>query len=77
MPVSNLRFDDTLVHGQIRTRDTKVVQMRPENLEANPPTRPITILCWLDAGSYAALIIVMSRTLIRSRFALQPTFVVH
>ena len=37
MPVSNLRVDDTLVHGHIRTRDTKVVQMRPENLEANPP----------------------------------------
>ena len=56
MPVSKLRLDDNLLHGQTRTRDPKVVQLRRQILEANAPTRPITILCWVNAGVYLALL---------------------
>ena len=52
MPVSKLRVDDSVHHGQTRTRDAKVVVLRRQNLQAYPPTRPITILSWWDAGVY-------------------------
>ena len=67
--VSKLRFDDNLLHGHMRTRDPKVVQLRREDPEANPPTRPSTIQCCLDVGVYAIMT--------RARSALQCTFVFH
>ena len=58
--MSKVRFDDNLLHGRTETLDPKVVQLRRENLEADFPTRPFAILCWLDVGVYAALLRCLS-----------------
>ena len=46
--MSKLRIDDNLLHGQTRTRDPEVVQLRKENLEANPPiVLLVYYTCWM------------------------------
>ena len=46
--LDNLRIDQEKTKGQIRRKDTKLLQKRIESLEAAPPTGPLHLVLWED-----------------------------
>ena len=48
--LDNVRIDQEETKGQIRRKDTKLLQKRIESLEAAPPTGPIHVVLWEDNG---------------------------
>ena len=46
--VDNVRVDQGKTKGQIRQKDTKLLQKRIESLEAAPPTGPLHVVLWED-----------------------------
>ena len=46
--LDNVRIDQEKTKGQIRQKDTKLLQKRIESLEAAPPTGPLHVLLWED-----------------------------
>ena len=48
--LDNVRIDQEKTKGQIRRKDTKLLQKRIESLEAAPPTGPLYVVLWEDNG---------------------------
>ena len=46
--LDNVRIDQEKTKGQIRRKDTKLLQKRIESLEAAPPTGPLHVVLWED-----------------------------
>ena len=46
--LDNVRIDQEKTKGQIRRKDTKLLQKRMESLEAAPPTGPLHVILWED-----------------------------
>ena len=46
--LDNVRIDQEKTKGQIRRKDTKLLQKRIESLEAAPPTGPLHVVLWKD-----------------------------
>ena len=46
--LDNVRNDQEKTKGQIRRKDTKLLQKRIESLEAAPPTGPLHVVLWED-----------------------------
>ena len=46
--LDNVRIDEEKTKGQIRRKDTKLLQKRIESLEAAPPTGPLHVVLWED-----------------------------
>ena len=46
--LDNRRIDQKKTKGQIRRKDTKLLQKRIESLEAAPPTGPLQVVLWED-----------------------------
>ena len=46
--LDNVRIDHEKTKGQIRRKDTTLLQKRIESLEAAPPTRPLHVVLWED-----------------------------
>ena len=46
--LDNVRIDQEKTKGQIRWKDTKLLQKRIESLEAAPPTGPLHVVLWED-----------------------------
>ena len=44
--LDNVRIDQEKTQGQIRQKDTKLLQKRIESLEAAPPTGPLHVVLW-------------------------------
>ena len=44
--LDNVRIDQKKTKGQIRRKDTKLLQKRIESLEAAPPTGPLHVVLW-------------------------------
>ena len=46
--LDDVRIDQEKTKGQIRRKDTKLLQKRIESLEAAPPTGPLHVVLWED-----------------------------
>ena len=46
--LDNVRIDQEKTKGQIRRKDTNLLQRRIESLEAAPPTGPLHVVLWED-----------------------------
>ena len=46
--LDSVRIDQEKTKGQIRRKDTKLLQKRIESLEAAPPTGPLRVVLWED-----------------------------
>ena len=46
--LDNVRIDQEKTKGQIRGKDTKLLQKRIESLEPAPPTGPLHVVLWED-----------------------------
>ena len=46
--LDNVRIDQEKTKGQIRRKDTKLLQKRIESLEEAPPTGPLHVVLWQD-----------------------------
>ena len=50
--LDNVRIDQERTKGQIRRKDTKLLQKRIESLEAAPPTGPLHVVLWEDNSMF-------------------------
>ena len=46
--LDNVRIDQEKTKGQIRRKDTRLLQIRIESLKAAPPTGPLHVVLWED-----------------------------